>query len=262
MSKIINYEEELAKDNEAMTNFYKRTIFDGNEILEGLNKKRLNPEQAVKFPVTYKEDATHGETYKLTELGQKHHLGDMIHQRRSRRDFKDKPIQLSMISEILHYTAGRVPHGYGDQSVRVHPSAGSLYPVDTYLITRDDETIKDGWHLYSINSHLLITVSDKVDIDFLRSTFGLQDPPRYCIVWVAAIDRLFHKYGANAYRFSCIEAGHMAQNTGLILENLGLGGFCIGGFDNTRIADALNLAESEWPVYAMAFGVPTEKSVD
>jgi len=254
MTQIINYEEEFAKDNDAMINLYKRTIFDGEDILDALNKKRLSPPS--KYPVTYKEDTIHGETYMLTELCDQHPLGDLIHKRRSHRQFSKQAIPFDAISEILHYTAGRIPDIYGDHCVRVHPSAGSLYPVDTYLITRNDETIKDGWHLYSINSHALITISDNVETDFIRSTFGLQDPPNYCIVWVAALDRLFHKYAANAYRFACLEAGHMAQNTSLILQYYGMGGFCIGGFDNNRIADALNLGEFEWPVYAMAFGKP------
>ena len=240
-----------------MVSLYKRTVFNGEDILDTLNKKRLSP--PAKFPVTYKEDTVHGETYMLTELSGQHHLGDMIHKRRSRRQFNQTPIPYNSISEILHYTSGRAPDSSSDHCVRVHPSAGSLYPIDTYLITRNDNTIKDGWHLYSINSHALITISENVESDFIRSTFGLQEPPHYCIVWVAALDRLLHKYGANAYRFACLEAGHMAQNTSLILEHLGLGGFCIGGFDNNRISDSLNLGEYEWPVYAMAFGEPCKE---
>ena len=254
MSQLISYESELAKDNDAMVNLYERTQFDGEDILEALEKKRANPPPP--YPVHYKEDKTKGNVYKLANICTQHSTGDIIHKRKSRRSFQNKPVLSYMLSEILHYTAGRVPGRSGDHGVRVHPSAGSLYPVDTYLVCKGDDYIEDGWHLYSVKSHALISVADKVGTSFLQATFGLKRPPHHFLVWVADLNRQFGKYGANAYRFACLEAGHMAQNTSLVLEHFGLGGFCIGGFDNKRISHTLNLGELEWPIYAMAFGEP------
>src|SRR3989344_2054537 len=76
------------------------------------------------------------------------------------------------------------------------------------------------------------------------------------IVHTAVLSRGEVKYGANAYRFALLEAGHMAQNIYLISTALGIGCCASGGTIADTITEALDLSDAEIPIYSLALGHP------
>ncbi len=65
------------------------------------------------------------------------------------------------------------------------------------------------------------------------------------------------KYGINAYRFALLEAGHIGQNISLLAEKEKLGCCALGGFDNDKLSQLLDISqEDEIPLYAFSLGNP------
>src|SRR5204863_9224189 len=57
----------------------------------------------------------------------------------------------------------------------------------------------------------------------------------------ALVERSVYKYGDRGYRFTLLEAGHVAQNINLVAAGLGLGCINIGGYLDRQIDDLLGL---------------------
>ena len=63
------------------------------------------------------------------------------------------------------------------------------------------------------------------------------------------------KYRLRAYRFTVLEAGHIAQNVLLAANSLGLGALPIGGFYDAAVDELLDVdGVNEGVLYAVAVG--------
>ena len=74
------------------------------------------------------------------------------------------------------------------------------------------------------------------------------------LVFTAVIARAEVKYGARAYAFSLLEAGHMAQNISLVCTKLDIGCCPVGGFVNDTLVKIIDLTEHEIPIYVYGMG--------
>jgi SagB-type dehydrogenase family enzyme len=71
----------------------------------------------------------------------------------------------------------------------------------------------------------------------------------------AVFMRIQKKYGPRGYRYTLMEAGHVAQNISLRAIELGLATLCMGGFVDSDLNELLNLhPKKEGVVYAIAAG--------
>lgn len=144
----------------------------------------------------------------------------------------------------------------------MYPSAGARYPIETYLISNNIKDLDKGIFHYSVKNNELEKLLEKDLRKDSKKIFGAENystNPNFLIL-TGVISRGEVKYGANAYRFSCIECGHIGQNFSLIATDKNLACCAIGGFDNNKIVKLLDLTEDELPLYAFAFGIPKENS--
>ena len=179
--------------------------------------------------------------------------------RRSRRNFQDKPISASQLSQLLWAAYGITlpdsPHF--NVGLRTTPSAGALYPLEIYVIIGNMEGIEPGVFRYIPEEHWLIRVIDgDVREELSAAALGQRsvlDAP-VSIFYSAVFSRMTRQYGERGILYAYIELGHSAQNVYLQAEALGLGTVAVGAFRDARVRQILNLPDNEEPLYIMPVG--------
>lgn len=183
-------------------------------------------------------------------------LNDALRKRESIRVFSNNPILFTDLSQLLFYSLG-IKDKSINQPKRMYPSAGARYPIEAYLISNQIQGLDEGLFHYSPkNNELEVLLNENLN-KVSRDMFGIEGEaiPNFLIL-TSVISRSEVKYELNAYRFSCIECGHIGQNFSLIASDKGLSYFPIGGFDNKKVEELLDLTDDEIPLYAFAFGMP------
>jgi len=152
-------------------------------------------------------------------------LGQSLKARRSIRSYADKPLSKQEMS-ILLWAGQGVTDLHQGFALRTAPSAGALYPVETYLVVQFVQDIPPGLYHYGILGHdlELITPGDlRADIAAAALDQGFIASAGAVFIWTGVFDRSKGKYGERAYRYIYLDAGHIAQNVALAAAALGLG---------------------------------------
>jgi SagB-type dehydrogenase family enzyme len=189
-------------------------------------------------------------------------LQSVMLRRRSARELRG-PISLCALGTLLHQALGPTAVVQNadlgvEQALRSWPSAGGLYPIDTYLITSRVEGVPPGLHHYNVLRSELERLESRATENILRDGFFRQDfvtSAALVVLLVAAFERTTSKYGERGYRLVLLDAGHAAQNLLLVAEQLGLGAIALGGFADDVLADDLGVdGISEAVIHAVAVG--------
>lgn len=154
------------------------------------------------------------------------------------------PVELSFtqLSTLLHYAYGisrsnegtAFPHPF-----RFVPSAGALYPLEIYFHHNYVKGLESG--LYHFNPmHNTVSCLQRGDYSSRIKQLLIQPDVAVnssLVIFITAVfERSFFKYGERAYRFSLLEAGHVAQNIALTAAGMQLGCTTLGGFID-KLAD-------------------------
>lgn len=177
-------------------------------------------------------------------------LEEAIAKRRSVRSFTDAPLTWEEISQLAWAAQGVTDRRRG---FRAAPSAGALYPMEMYLVTRE------GLFHYLPQQHAVDKLSgEDLRGDLSAAALNQASVARAAmdIVLAAVYARTRAKYGGRAERYVHMEAGHAAQNILLQAVALDLGAVPVGAFDDSAVARALNLPEDHEPVYIIPVGRP------
>jgi SagB-type dehydrogenase family enzyme len=186
-------------------------------------------------------------------------LHDAVARRKSVRDFRAQPITLGKLGYLLWASTGirRVEQGY---EFRNAPSAGALYPIETYIIANRVSELEPGAYHYGIRNHELERVRPG---DLRRRIAAAALGQEMCaeaaavFVWTAIFARCKWKYGQRAYRYVYLDAGHIAQNLALAAVSLDLGTCQIGALFDDEVNKLLDLdGIEESVVYMSVVGVP------
>ncbi len=177
-------------------------------------------------------------------------LEEAIAKRRSQRSFSKKELTLSQISQLL-WAAQGITERRGGYSLRSAPSAGALYPMEIYALT------KDGVYHYLPERHALEVLSES-DLrgDLCNASLGqssVSDAP-LDIVICAVYDKVTFKYRERGKRYADIETGHIAQNIHLQAVALGLVSVPIGAFSDEEVKSILNLPADYVSLYIIPVG--------
>ena len=174
--------------------------------------------------------------------------------RRSIREFSDRPLTLQELSQIL-WSAQGVTSRWGG---RAAPSAGALFPIDTFAVVGDVESLEAGVYKYNVKEHALEkTFSGDVRKELaeasLKQDFISIAPAS--VVLAAVYERITVKYGRGGHRYTDIEIGHIGQNIYLQAEALNLGTVAVGAFHDADLARLLRAERQQWaPLYLIAIG--------
>ncbi|MGI6595581.1 MAG: SagB/ThcOx family dehydrogenase [Candidatus Ratteibacteria bacterium] len=162
--------------------------------------------------------------------------------RRSVREYKQTPITLNELSQILWAVNGKT----SDWGGRTSPSAGATYPIEIYLVAGNIKDVEAGLYHYQADLHTLKLVK-AVDLREALSRASLnqlsvKNAPA-TIVISGIFERTTSRYGERGIRYVLMEAGHCGQNTHIQAEALGLGSVMIGAFDDEKVKTVLGIEE-------------------
>jgi len=186
-------------------------------------------------------------------------LDKTLRQRKSIRDFRDKPISKGQLAYLLWASTGiqRVEQGY---EFRTAPSAGALYPIESYVIANNVKSLERGAYHYAIRSHQLEQLQQR---DLSRQIAAAALGQEMCaaaaavFIWTAVFERCKWKYGQRAYRYIYLDAGHIAENLALAAVSLNLGTCEIGALYDDHVNAIIGINGTEESTICMAAaGVP------
>ena len=177
----------------------------------------------------------------------------VLQKRKSIRDYHDRPLTLSEVSQLLWAAQGVTrPGGY-----RTAPSAGALYPLEIYIIAGEVNDLPTGTYKYKPHAHELELIT-KGDVRLELYDAALDQScikeGAVVIVFSAVYERTTHKYGERGIRYVHMEVGHAAQNVYLQAVSLDLGTVVIGAFHDDDVKRIVNMTDEEQPLYIMPLG--------
>jgi SagB-type dehydrogenase family enzyme len=180
-------------------------------------------------------------------------IEELLRSRRSTRRFRDEPLALSEVAQLLWSAQGVVT---GDGR-RTAPSAGALYPLEVLLVAGEVEGLPPGIYRYRPAEHRLVPMSagdhrGALATAALGQAWVRQAPAS--IVLAAVVERTAKKYGSRAERYVHMEVGSAAENVYLQAGALGLGAVLVGAFDDRRLAQAVGLEPGESPLAVIPVG--------
>jgi SagB-type dehydrogenase family enzyme len=210
-------------------------------------------------PKTYKDYPESEKVALPMPAGGQMTLDNVLKKRKSIRQFSEEPLSLEHLSYLLWSTTGlqRTEMGY---EFRVVPSAGALYPIESYVLSNNVSDIPKGIYHYSIKEHYLETVKlGDFSAKMAAAALGqnMVKKAQAAIIWTAVIERSKWKYKQRAYRYIYLDCGHMGQNLALSAVSMGLGSCQIGALFDRELNALLELdGESETVVYMSVVGHP------
>lgn len=177
-------------------------------------------------------------------------LEETLRLRKSVRSFQDKNLSIEQISQLL-WAAQGITHNYHERLFRTAPSAGATYPLETYLFTAS------GIYKYNPVEHSLSRVSNEDKRKALsEASLGQTSVSDVPVVFLLTMieERTSQRYGERAFRYICMEAGHVAQNIHLQAVALGLSSVPVGAFEDSAVAAVIGCPENEFPLYIVPVG--------
>lgn len=193
------------------------------------------------------------------EPGGKLSLWECLSRRRSIRSFKNLPLPLETLSLLLWACQGITAREFGFE-LRTAPSAGALYPIETYLSAHRINDLEPGIYHYDVTAHALEKIKDgdfsqaiaraALDQDFLAEAAVV-------FIWTALFARSSWKYRQRAYRYIYLDAGHIAENLALAAVACKLGSCQIGAFYDEEVNTLIGVdGQEESTIYLSAVGFP------
>jgi SagB-type dehydrogenase family enzyme len=184
-------------------------------------------------------------------------LWECVAKRRSIRNYAQEPLTQSELSQLLWATQG-ITGREGGYAFRAAPSAGALYPLETYVAVKNVEGVEPGLYRYVPEGHRLDLIG-KGDFSNLLTRAGLRQriirDAALVFVWTAVPARSIQKYGERALRYIFTDAGHIAENLYLAATALGLGCCAVGAFSDSEANKALQVdGQEETAVYMSTIG--------
>jgi SagB-type dehydrogenase family enzyme len=193
-------------------------------------------------------------------IGQAENVWEVFGRRRSTRAFSsERSLSLGLLSSLLWSTQG-ITGKEGEWYFRAAPSAGALYPIETYILARAVEGLEQG--IYHFRPHLF-------DLEFIKSgnfapllaeaALGQEmiREAQTTFIWTAIVARSTWKYRQRAYRYIYMDAGHIAQNLYLAGTAAGLGVCAVGAFFDDQVNGLIGIdGVEEITVYLASVGGP------
>lgn len=166
-------------------------------------------------------------------------LRGLVHGRRSGTADPSARVMLSTLGAVLDLSAATADDSSGR---RVYPSAGALYPIDVVVMAHDVADLDADCYVYDPAHHGLRGLPITADGFHGSSTAGAPVPePAVTLALVATFARSRAKYGLRGYRFTLIEAGHLAHAVCLAAAALGLQCLPRGGYADSAVDGWLDL---------------------
>jgi SagB-type dehydrogenase family enzyme len=181
-------------------------------------------------------------------------LDQCLHLRRSIRRYAARSLTISQLSYLLWAVAG-IQRSMGDFHFRPAPSAGALYPIETYIIVNNVDGIHKGLYHYAIRPHALeeLRTGDLgKEIVYAAQGQKMHAEAAVVFIWTAIAQRSAFRYHDRAHRYIYLDAGHIAQNLALAAVGLGLGSCQVGAYIDDEVNNLIGVDGKEESVIYMS----------
>jgi SagB-type dehydrogenase family enzyme len=182
---------------------------------------------------------------------------DALAKRRSERDYSGNPLTIGELSRLV-WAAQGITGTAGGYRLRAAPSAGALYPIETYLVVNNVGDVPHGVYRYDVLRTELVPVrlgDYRQAVCAAALDQGMAYDAAVVFIWTAVIARSLGKYKERAYRYIFLDAGHIGQNVSLAATAMGLGCCMIAAlFDDEVNALVGADGENEFAVYMATVG--------
>lgn len=163
-------------------------------------------------------------------------LMQALSERKSTRDFVDKDMPVTVLSNLLW-----AANGFNREDKRTAPTANNKQEVELYV------ALKNGLYFYDAKSHLLKLIKNG---DHRKST-GTQE-----FVATASLNLIFvadmNKASSREYAYT--DCGFISQNVYLFAASEGLATVVRGSYDKDSLAELLNLPSHQEVLLTQSVG--------
>ncbi|MGQ9916997.1 MAG: SagB/ThcOx family dehydrogenase [Bryobacteraceae bacterium] len=174
-------------------------------------------------------------------------------ERRSVRNYSRAALSMEDVSQLLWAAQGITGRG----GYRTAPSAGALYPLETFLCAGRVEGLPAGVYKYRPQAlELVLLASGDLRERLAEAALGqawIREAP-VTVALAAVYGRITGRYQQRGVRYAWMEAGHAAQNVLLQAVALGLGAVPVGAFEDRTVQRILRMAGEEEPLCLIAVG--------
>jgi SagB-type dehydrogenase family enzyme len=173
------------------------------------------------------------------------------------RKYAQEPLSLEHLAFLLWASQG-VTGQAGRYLFRSTPSAGALYPVETYLSAHSVAGLAPGLYHFDVEHFALdpLTEGDQAEAvarACLDQSFMAQAPVVF--LWTGVFRRAMHKYGNRGVRYILLDAGHICQNMMIAAEAVGCGSCAVAAIYDSEINQLLRIDDEEESIlYAASVG--------
>ncbi len=186
---------------------------------------------------------------------------DVLVKRRSKRSYRKDALPLEYLSLLL-FAAQGVTDSIGRYLLRTAPSAGALYPIETYLCVNQVSGLSQGLYHFEVQSFSLeVLATGEFGRTLAEASLGqsMCAKAQVVFVWSAIPRRTMNKYGSRGMRYIFMDVAHICQNVLLAATALGLGACPIGAFFDDEVNQLFGLdGEEETVIYLASVGIPAE----
>ncbi|MGD1808688.1 amino acid adenylation domain-containing protein [Dapis sp. BLCC M126] len=178
-------------------------------------------------------------------------------ERQSYRQFLSEALSLKQLSEFLSCLRQMELEGYPLPKYR-YPSAGNLYPVQTYLFIKPNRVagLEGGLYYYHPAKHRLILINSTNEIE--GKIYGGNKPifaqSAFSIFLIGKLEAIAPIYGELAKDFCLLEAGHIGQLLMSSAPKQEIGLCPIGYLEFAELQDLLKLGSSQVLLYSFVGG--------
>jgi SagB-type dehydrogenase family enzyme len=218
------------------TKFYRRDMnkLPRPQIKPADVAKRLPDTQPIILPRSWKTD---GDS-----------LWQVLQHRRSRRKFDEIPLSLQDLAALL-WAAQGITGQAGRYFLRTSPSAGALYPIETYVAAVGVSGVEPGLYHFNVEDFLLETVRVDRDIGQKVANAALNQSflarGKAVFILAAVFRRTMVKYGNRGGRYIWMDAAHICQNILLAAESLKRPACPVAAFYDEELNALLDLDGTE-----------------
>jgi len=227
----------------------------------GMRRAHLDPVERIEFKMEHRgiRSPKPGETGTVLERpGSSAALRRSYLRRQSFRKFLDEEMPLARLAALLSALMPLPLDGYPVAKYR-YPSAGGLYPVQTYLLVKPGrvEGLQGGIYYYHPERHRLDRVGDAEGVDtsaYLGPNRAIFERAAFCVFLIAEMEAIEPMYGEASRDYCLIEAGYIGQLLMSEAPEQGLG-LCPMGYVQFEPLRALfGLGSSQMLLHSFAGG--------
>jgi SagB-type dehydrogenase family enzyme len=237
--------------------FQKETKYIRGKLQDGALEWSSKPDMYKEYSDSDKVELPGPESKDRTSLD------DCLKRRKSVRSYSEESVSQEQLLYLLWAAAGIQRRERGHE-YRTAPSAGALYPIETYLIVNNVEKLEKGLYHYNVKMHALeaLRLEDLAE-EIVSAALGQEmcSDAAVVFVWTAVFNRSKWKYGQRAFRYVYVDVGHMGQNLALAAASMRLGSCQVGAFFDDEVNGIIDVdGIEESSVYMSVVGHPRQTS--